>query len=139
VFDCPQAVKSSYPEKEFKIERYVGQGPGGQHRNKNATAVKITHIPTGISASSNMKSQHRNKDAAMKVVLSKLSQGVEKKSKDSQKKIVKDQIRQMSRGDKKIRTYNFIESVVRDERAGKPVKINKFMKGDLGLVYKQCK
>jgi len=61
-------------KKDLKIEEFIGSGPGGQHRNKTATCIRITHIPTGIKATATSeKSQLQNKKNAFKILCSRLA------------------------------------------------------------------
>lgn len=62
----PQNIESRIKKSDIEIEFYRSSGPGGQHKNKTATAVRIRHIPTGIVAqASERRSQHLNRDIAM--------------------------------------------------------------------------
>jgi len=127
------------PQNELKIDISFGSGPGGQHRNTTCSAVRVTHKPTKITAySCANRSQHKNKENAMNVVLSRL---MEKKNAKESKEI--NQKRQEDIGNKgrgsRVRVYDFLRGFVNDERVKGNFAIKKIMKGDLGDIYKKCK
>jgi len=102
--------------KDLKIEAFGASGPGGQSVNRNYTAIRITHKPSGMAVScQDEKSQHRNKDKALKILRSRL---LNKAQQEQNAQIAQDRRLQVGTGERseKIRTYNFPQSRVTDHR-----------------------
>lgn len=89
VFPEIERAELRIQESELRYETYRDTGPGGQHRNTTDSAVRITHIPTGISAKSAMRSQHENKRIAMSVLMSRLSDLAEREA-DKESSMLKE-------------------------------------------------
>ena len=127
-------------ESDLKIDTYRASGAGGQHVNKTESAIRITHIPTGLVVTcQDESSQHKNRDKAMKVLRSRLydveMERQNKERADARKSMV-------STGDRsaKIRTYNFPQGRVTDHRINLTLyKLNDIMDGDLTETIDACK
>jgi peptide chain release factor 1 len=118
-------------DKDLRIDVYRAQGAGGQHVNKTESAVRITHIPTGIAiAQQTEKSQHKNKAHAMKLLKAKLYE-IEREKVDSAR--AADRKSMVGSGDRseRIRTYNFPQGRVTDHRINLTLyKLDKIITGD---------
>lgn len=119
-------------EKDLRIDAFRASGPGGQHVNKTSSAIRITHLPTNIVVQcQNEKSQHRNKEMAMKVLMSRLYEL--EKSKLEKKKQEMHQNQQDIAWGSQIRSYVFNPyRMVKDHRTNEEVgNLEKVMDGDI--------
>ncbi len=125
-------IEIDIDEKDLRIDTYRASGPGGQHVNKTSSAVRITHFPTGIVVQcQNEKSQHRNKDMAMKVLKSRLYE-LEKDKREEKKHELHDSQKDIAWGSQ-IRSYVFNPyRMVKDHRTNLDVgDVDKVMDGGL--------
>ncbi len=117
---------------DVQVDTYRSSGAGGQHVNKTDSAIRLTHIPTGIVvACQDERSQHKNKEKAFKILRSKL---YEMAQENQDKEIAQNRKSQVGTGDRseRIRTYNFPQGRVTDHRIGLTLyKIEAIMNGDL--------
>jgi len=126
------------PESEMRIDVYRASGPGGQCVNTTDSAVRITHIPTGVVVTSQQeKSQHKNKAQAMRVLSARL---LEHKQAEEAAKHSAARKGQVGTGDRseRIRTYNFPQNRVTDHRYGiTSHDLPKFMEGEIEGIVSQ--
>ena len=125
---------------DIRIDTFRASGAGGQHVNKTESAVRITHIPSGLVVScQDEKSQHKNRVAAMKVLRSRLLAIEEEKQQSERAEIRKSMV---STGDRsaKIRTYNFPQGRVTDHRIELTLyKLDSIMDGDIAELIEQLR
>ena len=118
-------------EKDLRIDVFRSSGPGGQSVNTTDSAVRITHIPSGIVVSQqDEKSQHKNRAKAMKILQSRLYEAERQKQQDERSSSRKDQVGSGDRSER-IRTYNFPQGRVTDHRINLTLhKLEKVLNGE---------
>ncbi len=121
---------------DLKIDVFRSSGAGGQHINKTESAVRITHLPTGLVVEcQDERSQHKNKDKAMKVLRARLYEAMQQEQTD---KIASERRLQVGSGDRseRIRTYNFPQGRMTDHRIGLTLyRLEAIMNGDLDEIF----
>ena len=127
-------------EADLKIDTYRASGAGGQHVNKTESAIRITHIPTGLVVTcQDESSQHKNRAAALKVLKSRLLASEQEKAAAERAAERKSLV---STGDRsaKIRTYNFPQGRVTDHRINfTSYKLNEIIDGDIDELIEKLK
>ncbi|MFI3142385.1 MAG: peptide chain release factor 1 [Clostridia bacterium] len=127
-----QAVDIEVNQTDLQIDTFRSSGAGGQHVNTTDSAIRITHIPTGtVVECQDERSQHKNKDKAMKILLSRILDN--EKAKQASE-IASERKAQVGSGDRseRIRTYNFPQGRVSDHRITLTLyKLEQFVNGDL--------
>ncbi len=126
----PQDVEIEIADADIRIDTYRASGSGGQHVNKTDSAVRITHLPTGVVVTSSEKSQHQNRAKAMKVLKARLYD-LQRGQLDAERAASRKE--QVGSGDRseRIRTYNFPQGRVSDHRINLTLySLPKLMEGD---------
>jgi peptide chain release factor 1 len=121
-------------QTDLRIDTMRSSGAGGQHVNTTDSAVRITHIPTGIVVTSSEKSQHRNREIAMQVLRARLYDA-QRQQVDAERSA--DRKAQVGSGDRseRIRTYNFPQGRMTDHRIGLTLyRLDQIMQGDLDEI-----
>ncbi|MGN0607050.1 MAG: peptide chain release factor 1 [Oscillospiraceae bacterium] len=121
---------------DLKIDVFRASGAGGQHINKTESAVRITHLPTGtVVECQDERSQHKNKDKAMKILRSRLYEALQQEQND---KIASERKMQVGSGDRseRIRTYNYPQGRLTDHRIGLTLyRLEDILNGNLDEVF----
>ena len=137
VLVMPEAeeVEVTIDPNDLRIDVYRSSGPGGQSVNTTDSAVRITHVPTGLVVScQNEKSQLQNKEAAMRVLRARLHQIAKDEADAEASAARRSQVRTVDRSER-IRTYNFPENRISDHRTGyKSYNLDQVLDGDLQPV-----
>ena len=128
-------VEVVLPDKELRVDVFRSSGPGGQSVNTTDSAVRLTHLPTGLVVTcQDEKSQHKNKSKALKILRARL---LDRARQEQQSAIAADRRAMIGSGDRseKIRTYNFPQSRVTDHRVALTVHtLDRVLDGDLDVV-----
>jgi peptide chain release factor 1 len=131
----PEDVEVELKPEDYRLDRFCASGPGGQHVNKTASAVRLTHFGTGIVVScQDEKSQHKNLAKALRVLKTRI---YESRREEEQKKRSEERLSKIGSGDRseRIRTYNFPENRVTDHRIGLTLyKLDSILAGNLEPV-----
>ncbi|MEU9792368.1 peptide chain release factor 1 [Streptomyces sparsogenes] len=141
VLVTPEAeeVEVEINQNELRIDVYRSSGPGGQSVNTTDSAVRITHLPTGIVVScQNEKSQLQNKEQALRILRSRLLAAAQEEAEREASDARRSQVRTVDRSER-IRTYNFPENRISDHRVGfKAYNLDQVLDGALDPVIQAC-
>ncbi|MBR5873918.1 MAG: peptide chain release factor 1 [Oscillospiraceae bacterium] len=120
---------------DLKIDTFRSSGAGGQHVNKTSSAIRVTHLPTGLVVEcQDERSQHKNRDKALKVLRSRLYD-IEKQKQDAE--VAQERKSQVGTGDRseRIRTYNYPQGRLTDHRIGLTIyRLEQVLNGDIDEV-----
>jgi len=130
-----EEVEIEIDPEDIQIDVFCASGPGGQHVNKTESAVRITHLPTGIIATcQDEKSQHKNREKAMRVLRARVLARAEEEQREE---LAQQRRAQVGTGDRseRIRTYNFPQTRVTDHRIGLTLhRLEEVLDGDLDEI-----
>jgi peptide chain release factor 1 len=142
VLVLPEAedVEVEIDPADLRIDVFRSSGPGGQSVNTTDSAVRITHVPTGIVVScQNEKSQLQNKEQAMRILRARLLAAKQEEADREASAARRSQVRTVDRSER-IRTYNFAENRVADHRVGyKAYNLDQVLGGDLDALIDACR
>src|SRR5688572_1406602 len=137
VLVMPEAepVDVTVDEKDLRIDVFRSSGPGGQSVNTTDSAVRITHLPTGLVVScQNEKSQLQNREQALRILRSRLLAAAQEEADNAAGEARRSQVRTVDRSER-IRTYNYAENRISDHRTGyKAYNLDAVLDGDLQPV-----
>ncbi len=129
-----EAVDIEINANDIRIDTMRSSGAGGQHVNTTDSAVRITHLPTGVVVTSSEKSQHRNREIAMQVLRARLFDMQRQKADQERSADRKSQVGSGDRSER-VRTYNFPQGRMTDHRIGLTLyKLDQILQGDLDEI-----
>jgi len=133
-----EEVEVNIEPDDLKVEAFRASGHGGQHVNVTDSAVRLTHIPTGIVVScQDERSQHKNKIKAMKVLRARILDVKKREQEKKRKELRRSQVKSGDRSEK-IRTYNFPQRRVTDHRINLTLhRLNEILDGELDLLIEE--
>ena len=139
VFPEADEVEVEINANDLRVDVYRSSGPGGQSVNTTDSAVRITHLPTGVVVScQNEKSQLQNKEQAMRILRSRLLAAAQEEAEREASDARRSQVRTVDRSER-VRTYNYPENRISDHRVGfKAYNLDQVLDGDLGAVIQAC-
>jgi peptide chain release factor 1 len=134
-----ETVEVIVRDDEIRVDVYRSSGPGGQSVNTTDSAVRITHLPTGLVVScQNEKSQLQNKEQALRILRARLHALAVEAAQAEAAQVRRSQVRTVDRSER-IRTYNFPENRIADHRTGyKAYNLDQVLAGDLDPVIESC-
>jgi len=134
-----EAVEVEVNPDDLRIDVFRSSGPGGQSVNTTDSAVRITHLPTGVVVScQNEKSQLQNKESALRILRARLHAAAAEAAHAEEAQTRRSQVRTVDRSER-IRTYNFPENRIADHRTGyKAYNLDQVLSGDLDPVIDAC-
>lgn len=136
----PEDIVVEVNEKDLKIDTYRSGGAGGQHVNKTDSAIRITHLPTGLVVTcEDERSQIKNREKAMRVLKSRLYDMYQTQADEEYARTRKGQVGTGDRSER-IRTYNFPQGRVTDHRIGLTIyDLENFINGDIDQMIEQLR
>lgn len=139
VFPETEDIEVTIDANDLRIDVYRSSGPGGQSVNTTDSAVRITHLPTGVVVScQNEKSQLQNKEQALRILKARLVAIADEERAAEASATRKQQVRTVDRSER-IRTYNFAENRVSDHRTGfKAYNLDAVLAGDMDAIIQAC-
>ncbi|KOO49726.1 peptide chain release factor 1 [Viridibacillus sp. FSL E2-0187] len=131
-----EEVELDIADKDIRVDIYHASGAGGQHVNKTASAVRMTHIPTGVVvAMQDERSQLKNRDKAMKVLRARVYDKLQQEAQDEYNAERKSAVGTGDRSER-IRTYNFPQNRVTDHRIGLTIqKLDQIIEGKIDEIF----
>jgi peptide chain release factor 1 len=134
-----EEVEVTIDPDDLRIDVFRSSGPGGQSVNTTDSAVRITHLPTGIVVScQNEKSQLQNREQALRILRARLHAAAAEAAENEASAVRRSQVRTVDRSER-IRTYNFPENRIADHRTGyKAYNLDQVLAGDLEPVVESC-
>ena len=130
----PDVPQIQIQDSDLRIEWYSGTGAGGQHRNKHQNSCRITHVPTGITATAQCRSRENSLNEARASIHQRVMATMQNRAVNEQAQDRRQQVGSGMRGDK-IRTYRFQDDVVQDHKTGRRAQVSAVMRGQFDKLW----
>ena len=130
----PDVPQIQIQDSDLRIEWYSGTGAGGQHRNKHQNSCRITHVPTGITATAQCRSRENSLNEARASIYQRVMATMQNRAVNEQAQDRRQQVGSGMRGDK-IRTYRFQDDVVQDHQTGRRAQVSAVMRGQFDKLW----
>lgn len=128
------SASAKFNHSDLRVEWFSGTGGGGQHRNKHQNSCRLTHVPTGVTATAQTRSRKNSYESALSDLEQKVRDIARNSAYSKLAAIRKEQVGSGMRGDK-IRTYRFQDDVVKDHVTGKTASARKVLEGNFDLLW----
>lgn len=134
ILDQYSKTKVQIDKKDLEVSWFSGTGPGGQNRNKVQASCRLTHIPSGITATAQTRSRSNSYEQAFETLQKRINENSYRNHETQLRSLIQNQVGSGQRGDK-IRTVQFQHNIATDHRTGKKITAEQYMRGYMDLFW----